>query len=261
VIRSNRALAPERSIAGDAKTLDPEAARQRLCDSDRALGLGLTAGQIDALLRYAALLQRWGRVFNLTALRGSDQIVTHHLGDCLAAVPTLRRYAAGRSLAVLDVGSGAGLPGVVLAIAQPSWQVACVDSAAKKASFIRQVAAELGLRNLHVRHARVEVMSGSAEEAGRGAGRHADAPVVARSGFDLVISRAFASLADFVTLSERALADGGVWVAMKGRLPADELATLPPVVEMFHVEQLSVPGLDAQRCLVWVRRRRNPPHA
>ncbi len=258
--RSSKALAPENSRARDATTLDPDAARRRLLDADAALGLALTAEQFDALLRYAALLQRWGRVFNLTALRGSDQIVTHHLVDCLAAIPSLRRYAAGHSLRVLDVGSGAGLPGVVLAIAQPDWCVDCVDAAAKKASFIRQVAAELGLRNLHAWHARVEAMPGSGEGPERG-GDEAATPTVARGRFDLAISRAFASLADFVTLSGQALVDGGAWVAMKGRLPADELVSLPPGSEMFHVEQLAVPGLDAQRCLVWIRRRRNPPGA
>jgi 16S rRNA (guanine527-N7)-methyltransferase len=138
---------------------------------------------------------------------------------------------------MLDVGSGAGLPGVVLSIVEPRWDVTCVDAVAKKASFIRQVAAELGLPNLRAQHARVE-----------------DLP--APSGFDIVTSRAFASLADFVSLTGPLLSPAGCWMAMKGKVPEDEMAGLPDWVEVFHVEQLEVPSLEAQRCLVWMRKRR-----
>jgi 16S rRNA (guanine527-N7)-methyltransferase len=131
------------------------------------------------------------------------------------------------------------LPGVVLATVAPALQVTCVDAVGKKAGFVRQVAAELGLANLRAQHARVEALA--TPEPG--------------AGFDVITSRAFASLADFVRASELQLAPGGVWMAMKGQVPEEEMAVLPEWVEVFHVEQLVVPGLAAQRCLVWMRRR------
>ena len=127
------------------------------------------------------------------------------------------------------------MPGVVLALIFPHWQVVCVDTVGKKAAFIRQVAVELGLRNLGAEHARVEALKAGA--------------------FDIITSRAFASLVDFTRLSRASLAPQGVWMAMKGRAPADELSALPEGIEVFHVEPLSVPGLDAERCLVWMRPR------
>ena len=155
----------------------------------------------------------------------------------LAAVPGLRRelasMGAGRDAALLDVGSGAGLPGVVFAICCPALRVTCVDTVAKKAAFIRQAALELMLPNLTGLRARVESVA---------------------QPFDIVCSRAFASLADFTAWSRPALKPGGVWMAMKGRHPADEIAALPNTVEVFHVEQLAVPGLSAERCIVWARR-------
>jgi len=130
------------------------------------------------------------------------------------------------------VGSGAGLPGVVIAIACPHIQVTCIDAVSKKAAFVQQVAASLGLVHLRGLHQRIEQL---------------DAP------HDLVCSRAFASLADFVQGSANALAPGGVWLALKGKTPTEEMSALGPDVDVFHVEQLQVPGLDAQRCLVWMR--------
>ncbi len=212
--------------------------RERLLAAARSLGLTLEAGQTDTLLRFLALLQRWNRVYNLTALRDPDQMLSHHLVDCLALLPALQRHACEANLPalrVLDVGSGGGLPGVVLACLQPGWSVHCVDTVAKKAGFIRQAAAELGLRNLEALHARVEALP-------PGAGR-----------YDLITSRAFASLADFTRLSTPLLAERGVWVAMKARLQPSEINELPSAVSLFHVEQLQVPGLDATRCLVWMR--------
>jgi len=123
---------------------------------------------------------------------------------------------------------------VVMAIACPEIAVACVDTVGKKAAFVQQVAATLRLGNLGGIHSRVEQL---------------------HERYDVIASRAFATLPDFVSLSAAALADGGLWMAMKGRYPADEVAALPPDVEMFHVEQLRVPGLDAERCLIWLRRR------
>lgn len=201
------------------------------------LGLSLPDGAPDQLLAYLDLIARWNQVYNLTAVRDPQQMLTQHLLDCLAIVDPLRRQAAElghpNDLRLLDVGSGAGLPGVVLAIANPGWSVTCVDTVAKKASFIRQVGAELGLRHLQAVHQRVEDMTA--------------AP------FTMITSRAFASLADFVALTRERLADNGCWAAMKAHLRNDERANLPPDVSMFHVERLAIPDLDAERCLVWMR--------
>lgn len=235
--------------------------RRQLSEAAEQLGLALSEAEVDQLLAYLQLLQRWNSVYNLTALRDPDQMLSHHLVDCLAVLPPLRRWVAARSgasastagddpaddaaaLRVLDVGSGGGLPGVVLAAMQPSWQVSCVDTVGKKASFIKQVAVELRLRQLQGLHARVENLAPPASAAS------GDAP-----GYHLITSRAFASLADFTRLSAHLLAPQGVWMAMKGKPTDEELMHLPPGVELFHVEQLQVPGLDAQRCLVWLRRR------
>lgn len=214
-----------------------DARRARLIDAGAALGLAMAAAQADRLMAYLNLLQRWNKVYNLTAVRDPDAMLSQHLLDCLAALPALQRHAAGRPLRILDVGSGGGLPGVVLAAMRVDWQVTCVDAVAKKAGFVRQVAAELALPNLHALHARVEAVAG-------------------RMTFGLVIARAFASLADIVRLTRGALAPGGVWVAMKGQRPDAEIAALPAETEVFHVEPVRVPGLDAQRCLVWLRSRR-----
>lgn len=213
--------------------------RDRLAAAAEALGLALNQATLDQLMAYLRLLQRWNRVYNLTALRDPDEMLSHHLIDCLAVVAPLRQVAADLphrgALRILDVGSGGGLPGVVLALVEPGWQVSCVDTVAKKANFIRQVAAELRLPNLQGLHARVEALPAT---AGR---------------FQVITSRAFASLVDFTQLSRAALAEHGVWMAMKGRMPDDEMAVLPGGVQVFHVEHLRVPGLEAQRCLVWLR--------
>src|SRR5574337_1136181 len=208
---------------------------ERLRAGVQALGLALDEGQITRLLDFMGLLQKWNKVYNLTAVRGPQEMLTHHLLDSLAAVAPLRRHlvqrgGAGRRL--LDVGSGGGLPGVVFAICCPDLDVSCVDTVAKKAAFIQQAAAALGLKNLHGIHARVETLA---------------AP------YDVVSCRAFASLADFTAWSRQALAPHGVWLAMKGRHPQDEIAALPADVQVFHVEQLAVPGLDAERCICWMR--------
>jgi 16S rRNA (guanine527-N7)-methyltransferase len=197
--------------------------------------LSLQADDIlqDRLLAYLDLLQKWNRAYNLSAVRDPQQMVHQHLLDCLAALPALDRHLQGREARILDVGSGAGLPGVVWALMRPNWSVCCVDAVAKKASFVRQVAGELALRNLQSEHARVEQLR---------------LPLV-----DLVVSRAFASLADFTALTRQHLSPGGCWLAMKGKVPDDEIAALPADVSVFHVEPLQVPGLDAQRCLVWMR--------
>ena len=203
------------------------------------LGLTLTATDRERLLAYMAMIQRWTKVYNLTAVRNTGEMFTHHLLDCLAVVMPLRTGASRNgegAIRVLDVGSGAGLPGVILALLNPLWQVTCVDAVAKKAAFIRQAAAELGIPNLHGVHGRVEA-NGTFRDP----------------QFDLITSRAFASILDFTMLTRPLLAPRGQWAAMKARLSAEEQAEVPTDVDMFHVEQLDVPELNEKRCLVWLR--------
>lgn len=209
--------------------------KARLIDAAQALGLALSDAQADTLLAYQGLIAKWNKVYNLTAVRDPEQMLTQHLVDCLAAVPPLRRALAeqgGEAPALLDVGAGAGLPGVVFAILHTQLQVDCVDTVAKKAAFVQQVAAELKLPKLRGLHARVENLG---------------------QGYDIVSSRAFASLVDFTTWSRAALKPGAVWLAMKGKEPVEEIAALPASVQVFHVEHLQVPGLGAERCIVWMR--------
>ena len=198
-----------------------------------ALELNLDDHQVDKLLGYMDLIQKWSKVYNLTSVRDPAGMLTHHLLDSLSAVRPLLSQVGDRPLRLLDVGSGAGLPGVVIAICCPGIAVDCVDTVAKKAAFIQQATATLQLPNLRGVHARVESLLET---------------------YDVITSRAFASLADFVNWSAAALAQDGIWMAMKGKLPTQEIQALPPAVSVFHVEQLVVPGLDAQRCLIWLRR-------
>jgi 16S rRNA (guanine527-N7)-methyltransferase len=218
-----------------------------------ALGLALDDGQVNALTAYLSMLQKWNKVYNLTAVRDPAEMLTLHLLDSLAVVNALLRQrvvaqAGADGAAVptgpvpldavapfdlLDVGSGAGLPGAVIAICIPQAKVTCVDTVAKKVAFQQQVAFELRLPNFRGVHARVESLA---------------------EPYDVVCSRAFASLADFTSWSFGALAPSGVWMAMKGKHPAGELAALAEGVRVFHVEQLAVPGLDAERCIVWMRK-------
>lgn len=225
------------------------------------LGLELSDIQLDQLLAYLALLQKWNKVYNLTAVRDPAQMLSHHLIDSLSVIAPLQRHGAasrapgrpkedlpslgevpaysqaeGRHVSrLMDVGAGGGLPGVVIAICFPGTDVSCVDAVAKKTTFIQQVAAELKLPNLHGVHSRVEQLK--------------------TEPFGVITSRAFASLVDFTSLTRQHLAEGAVWMAMKGQHPADEIAALPADVSVFHVEQLAVPGLDAQRCIIWMRPR------
>lgn len=213
---------------------DPTAAlEQRLRGGLLALDLELAEGQVRQLMDYLGLIQKWTKVYNLTAVRDPAEMVTHHLLDSLAVIKPLLRQTGGQPATLLDVGSGAGLPGVVIAICCPQIRVDCVDAVAKKAAFVQQVAAALKLPNLRGVQERVE----------RLAGRYA-----------VVACRAFASLPDFIGWTSGVLSADGVWLAMKGKRPDEEIAALPPGVEVFHVEQLQVPGLDAERCLVWMRR-------
>jgi 16S rRNA (guanine527-N7)-methyltransferase len=203
------------------------------------LGLPVSVDQQAQLLAYMDLIAKWTKVYNLTAVRDANEMLTHHLLDSLAVITPLRREAARLNLPqgqtqlnMLDVGAGAGLPGIVIAITCPDVSVTCVDTVAKKAAFIQQVAATLKLPNLKGLHARVESLT---------------------QPYDVVCSRAFASLVDFTAWSQSALAPHGVWMAMKGKHPDQELAVLPESVKVFHVEQLQVPGLAAERCIIWMR--------
>ncbi len=213
--------------------MSPTTIETRLQSGLKDLGLELSDTQQRQLLDYLGLIQKWNRVYNLTALRSEEEMLSHHLMDSLAVIPAVRRHAAGRSLRILDVGAGAGLPGVVIAICCPDLTVDCVDTVGKKAAFIQQAALSLKLPNLRGLHDRVERLTGP---------------------YDLITSRAFASLADFVAWSGGALGEGGVWLAMKGKHPADEIAALPADVSVFHVEPLQVPGLEAERCLLWLKK-------
>eukprot|EP01031_Cornospumella_fuschlensis_P024413 gene24413-29513_t len=175
------------------------------------MSLNLSAEQQQRLLDYMGLIQKWNKVYNLTALRDPAEMLTHHLLDSLTAIAPLTRHTLGEPIRVLDVGSGGGLPGVVLAICMPELHVTCVDTVAKKAAFVQQVAASLKLTNLKGLHARVESLT---------------------EPYQVICSRAFASLPDFVNWSRSALADGGVWMAMKGKHPQDEIDALPSDVKV-----------------------------
>jgi 16S rRNA (guanine527-N7)-methyltransferase len=200
-------------------------------DGLAALGLASDARQKAQLSDYLALLAKWNKTYNLTAIREPARMVTHHLLDSIAVIPHL---PASPSLRVLDVGSGGGLPGIPIAVARPGWRVAMVDPNHKKAAFLTQATIELGLTNAVARATRVEAL-------------HDEAP------FDVVISRAFADLETFAATSARHLAPNGMLVAMKGVHPDDEIAH---VEDAFAVESiaLDVPGLDAARHLVILRK-------
>jgi 16S rRNA (guanine527-N7)-methyltransferase len=190
-----------------------------------ALGLALPAGAEAKLLAYLALLDKWNRVYNLTAVRDAERMVSHHLLDSLAAVPFFQ------GTTVLDVGSGGGLPGIPLAIARPELQVTLIDSIAKKTAFLLQAKAELGLSNLNIVTSRVEDFRPEA-------------------GFDVITSRAFSDLKEFVTLTRHLLKPGGRWLAMKGLYPHEEIAVLPDFVKVSADHALVVPGLEASRHLI-----------
>ncbi len=239
-------------------------ARRQLEAAAATLGLSLTAAQIDHLFAYLDLIQKWNKVYNLTSVRDPADMLSLHLIDSLAILEPVNRQLGltaklentvlpkailankpQKMKQMLDVGSGAGLPGVVVAICCPDISVTCVDTVAKKAAFINQVAVTLRLKNLKAVHARVENLA-----ANDNAARERESA----AGFDIICCRAFSSLADFTALSKDSLKDQGIWLAMKARHPADEIDQLAPNVTVFHVEPLDVPGLQAERCLIWMRK-------
>lgn len=204
----------------------------QLTQGAQALGLPLSAAQSARLLDYLALLAKWNAVYNLTAVRDPAQMVTQHLLDSLAALPA---FAGAQN--VLDVGAGGGLPGMVLAIwaaeAEPALQVSLIDTVHKKTAFLTQAKTQLGLANVSVHTGRVEQLQAARQ-------------------FDVITSRAFAELADFVTWSGHLLAPGGRFIALKGVRPEAEMARLPPGWRVTEVRALQVPGLEAERHLVFI---------
>lgn len=217
---------------------------QRLQAAVDQLGIEATHTQCELLLHYLQRLQKWNRTYNLTAIRDPEQMLIQHVFDSLAIIPALKKYldtfgAGNEALPIVDVGSGAGLPGVIIAILLPSRQVHCIDAVEKKMAFVRQISGVLKLPNLHAHHARVESLP----------------PFNAQ----VVVSRAFASLNDFANWSGRHVAASGVLLAMKGREPNEEISALHEHTEwrVSAIEPLHVPALDAQRCLVWMSRKEN----
>ncbi len=212
--------------------------RQQLEQGAARLSLDLSVEQLDKLMAFLDLLQKWNKVYNLTSVRDPQEMMSLHMLDSLAAVPALRRYvaslgkSAGERVKQLDVGSGGGLPGVVFAVCCPEIDIDCVDTVGKKAAFLQQAAVTLKLPNLKGVHARVETLD---------------------EQYEIVSCRAFASLADFTEWSRNAIALHGIWFAMKGKHPQDEIDALPADVQVMQVEPLQVPGLDAERCIVWAK--------
>jgi 16S rRNA (guanine527-N7)-methyltransferase len=198
---------------------------QQLAQGVKELGIALPAGAQERLLQYLALLQKWNRVYNLTAVRETQRMVSEHLLDCLAVTPYIGENR------ILDVGSGAGLPGIPLALALPEARVTVLDSNHKKAAFLQQAVSELKLGNVAVACERVENWKPATR-------------------FEIVISRALSDLGEFVALASRHLAAGGRLAAMKGVHPYDEIAQLPQAWRVREVIRLVVPGLRAQRHLV-----------
>ncbi|QQC62978.1 16S rRNA (guanine(527)-N(7))-methyltransferase RsmG [Paraburkholderia ginsengisoli] len=206
-----------------------------LADGVRELGLDLNDAQLGKLLDYVALLSKWNAVYNLTAIRDPRQMLIQHILDSLSIVPHLAPLGPS---SVLDVGSGGGLPGIVLAIVLPDWTVTVNDIVHKKTAFQAQAKAELGLANLSVVTGRVETLQPGAEVPAK---------------FDVIVSRAFAELADFVTLARHLVAQHGAIWAMKGVRPEGEIERLPAGAHVEQIIRLTVPSLDAERHLIKVR--------
>ena len=223
-------------------TVQDNSLHPRLEGAARKLGIELSAEQSSALIRYLEQLQKWNKTYNLTALRDTDKMLVQHLFDSMAVISPLKLHletmgAIAKGQQLIDVGSGGGLPGVVMAILMPDHHVHCVDAVDKKMAFVRQVSKNLKCPNLHAHHARIEEM-----------------PLFNAA---IVISRAFASLNDFATWAGRHVARNGTLVAMKGRIPEDEIQNLHENTawKVTAIEPLYVPELDAQRCLIWMSRK------
>ncbi|MBC3934032.1 16S rRNA (guanine(527)-N(7))-methyltransferase RsmG [Undibacterium rugosum] len=210
--------------------LDTKALKASLSAGVQEMGLTLTEAQIDQMLAYLALLSKWNAVYNLTAIRDPQEMVKQHLLDSLSAAPA---FVDARN--VLDVGAGGGLPGMMLAIAYPQTRISMIDTVSKKTAFLSQAKAELGLSNVTVFTGRVEQLEVTEK-------------------FDVITSRAFSELCNFINWSGHLLAEGGQFIAMKGVAPAQEIERLPAGWAVTGLQPLQVPGLNAERHLVFVRR-------
>lgn len=199
------------------------------------IGLNASPPQIALLLKYQSLISQWNKVYNLTAIKDPQEMLSHHLLDSLAVIPYLLENTQNQAIRLMDVGSGAGLPGTVIAIMCPHIDVTCVDTVAKKAAFITQASLNLGLKNLHGVHSRVEQYK--------------------TQSFDVVCSRAFASLVDFTHLTMfHVKQDTGFWFALKGKYPEDELLALPTHISLADSRKIQVPQLDADRCVLILKK-------
>lgn len=195
-----------------------------------ALCIKLAKEQQDKIINYLIILSKWNSVYNLTAIRDPKEMMTHHVLDSLSAVP-----AFTEAQNVLDVGSGGGLPGMILAICYPDKKISMIDTVSKKTAFLNQAKAELGLNNVTVYSARVESLQ-------------------VNQRFDVITSRAFSELNNFVNWSQHLLAEGGRFIAMKGVHPQGEMERLPEGWEVKEVRPLTVPGLDAERHLIFIQK-------
>lgn len=215
-------------------------AKHQTTEQELLDALGVSAEQKQQLEQYLAAILKWNAVYNLTAIKDPQQAWQLHMLDSLAALVAVERLlpyidkSGADALRVLDVGSGGGLPGVVWAVVRPHWQVCCVDAVAKKIGFIKQAAGQLGARNVTALHTRIE--------------SHTEA-------YDVVTSRAFAALDKFVGLTDKNVAAGGGWFALKSKLLDDELSVLDGSQYMFHVEQCAVPDVDVERSVVLIREK------
>lgn len=204
--------------------------KYRLQEGLQAMEIALSVPQQLQLLEFIELLKKWNSTYNLTALKDAQSVISHHILDSLTLLPYL-----SRARGLVDVGSGGGMPGIPVAIARPDLPVVLLDANSKKTSFLKQAIIELGLTNVDVITGRVETIVGEQ--------------------FDVITSRAFAELHDFINITKQLMAKGGMWAAMKGVYPYEEIAQLPENVELVSVDKLFVPNLDAERHMVLIKKK------
>ncbi|MFZ6816179.1 16S rRNA (guanine(527)-N(7))-methyltransferase RsmG [Undibacterium sp. Rencai35W] len=209
---------------------DAVALRASLAEGVKALPLTLSDGQLDQMIAYLALLSKWNNVYNLTSIRDPKEMVKQHVLDSLSAAPAFKDASN-----VLDVGAGGGLPGMILAIVYPHIRISMIDTVSKKTAFLNQAKTELGLSNVTVYTNRVESLQ-------------------LADKFDVITSRAFSELNNFINWSEHLLADGGIYIAMKGVSPDQEIERMPKGWQVQKIQPLSVPGMDAERHLVFIHK-------
>lgn len=208
--------------------------KQLLKDGVQEIGLDLSPEQMEKLSDYLDLLLKWNKVFNLTSITTEREGVHKHLLDCLSLIPYLKKKKKPEFSTVADVGSGGGLPAAVIAICLPDMVVHSIDAVGKKSLFVTQAASQLGLSNLKAKHCRIE-----------------------NSGmvYDMVVCRAFSSLKTFAELTSQCVREDGIWIAMKGKLPLDEIKELPPAFQVKDLVQVNVPGLEEERTFVEFQRQ------